>query len=358
MTFNLTLVRNYEIEDVWFPFSESILEWDIDFYQLMLNDEIRMTAYKNAIQEVVKPGMVVLDLGTGTGILGLWALQAGAKHLYAIDINSEILSIAVQTFEQGNFSGKYEVLNGISYDINIPTKVDLIISEIMGNIADNEDFIPILTDARHRFLKKEGRMLPSKVCSKLVPVSSLKAHQQVQSKKAKRINASYSLDNLLQRLAIKSPFNIYYDVIIPHTSYLSTPQITKEFKMDGNDESIYDVALTFTVEVDGVFTGFKGSFVANLSDSVTLDISGCDLASRTTSDSWKHCYLPVEIPVEVKRGDEINLLYSRFYPSRRDLPFRQCYKWSGTIKRQGQLINTFTQTMESREERNKIFKLT
>jgi protein arginine N-methyltransferase 1 len=139
MTFNLTLVRNYEIEDVWFPFSESILEWDIDFYQLMLNDEIRMTAYKNAIQEVVKPGMVVLDLGTGTGILGLWALQAGAKHLYAIDINSEILSIAVQTFEQGNFSGKYEVLNGISYDINIPTKVDLIISEIMGNIADNED---------------------------------------------------------------------------------------------------------------------------------------------------------------------------------------------------------------------------
>ncbi len=45
----------------------------------MLDDQIRMAAYKNAIQEVVKPGMVVLDLGTGTGILGLWALQAGAK---------------------------------------------------------------------------------------------------------------------------------------------------------------------------------------------------------------------------------------------------------------------------------------
>lgn len=351
MTFNLTWVRNYEIEDVWFPFSESILEWDIDFYQLMLNDEIRMAAYKKAIQDVVKPGMVVLDLGTGTGILGLWALQAGAKHLYAIEINSEILSIAIKTFEQGNFSCQYDVFNGISYDINLPTKVDVIISEIMGNIADNEDFIPILTDARHRFLKEDGRMLPSKVCSKLVPVNSLKAHQQVQSKNAKRINPSYSIEKLLQRLAIKSPFNIYYDVIIPHTSYLTTEQVAQEFNMDGKDPSVYEIPLTFTVEVDGVFTGFKGSFVANLSESVTLDISGCDLdlASRTTSDSWKHCYLPVEIPVNVKCGDEITLLYSRFYPSRKNLPFRQCYKWSGTIKRQGQLISTFSQSMESGE---------
>lgn len=349
MTVNLSFARNYEIEDVWFPFSESILDWDIDFYQLMLNDEIRMAAYKKAIQEVVKPGMVVLDLGTGTGILGLWALQAGAERLYAIDINSEILSIAVQTFEQGNFSGKYEVFNGLSYNINLPTKVDVIISEIMGNIADNEDFIPILTDARQRFLNKDGIMLPSKVCSKLVPVSSLKAHQQVQAKNAKRINANYSIEQLLQRLAIKSPFNIYYDAIIPDTSYLSTPQIAKEFKMDENDESVYDIALTFNVEVDGVFTGFKGSFVANLSDSVTLDISGSNIASRTTSDSWKHCYLPVENPVEVKRGDEINLLYSRFYPNRKDVPFRQCYKWSGNIQRQGQLINNFSQAMETKE---------
>ncbi|WP_051470210.1 50S ribosomal protein L11 methyltransferase [Fischerella sp. PCC 9605] len=349
MTLNLSLARNYEPEDVWLPFSESILEWDRDFYQLMLNDEIRMIAYKNAIQQVVKPGMVVLDLGTGTGILGLWALQAGAKYLYAIDLNSEILSIAIQTFEQGNFTGRYEVFNGISYDINLPTRVDLIISEIMGNIGDNEDFIPILTDARHRFLKKEGRMLPSRVYSKLVPVSSLKAHQQVQSKNAKRINANYSIENILQRFAIKSPFSIYYDVIIPHTSYLSTPQVAKEFKLDGNDQPVYEIALTFTVEVDGIFTGFKGSFVANLSDSVTLDISGCDIASRTTSDSWKHCYLPVEIPVEVKLGDEIYLLYSRSYPKYRDSLFRQCYKWSGTIKRQGHVINVFHQSMEGGE---------
>ncbi|WP_414571074.1 50S ribosomal protein L11 methyltransferase [Nostoc sp. CCY 9925] len=352
MTLNTSLLSNYQSEEVWLPFSESILEWDIDFHELMLGDRIRMAAYKKAIQEVVKPGMVVLDLGTGTGILGLWALQAGAKHLYAIDVNKDILAIASENFAQNGFTGKYDIFHGMSYDIDLPTQVDLIISEIMGNIADNEDFVPILTDAYKRFLKQSGIMLPSKVCSKLVPISSLKAHQQVQSQKVKRINANYSIEKLLQRLASQSPFDTYYDAIIPGTSYLSTPQVAKQFKMDGNDKAVYETNLTFIVEVDGIFTGFKGSFSASLSDSVTLDISGSDIASHTTSDSWKHCYLPVKSPVKVKQGDEISLVFSRSYPEQKDSQFRQCYKWNGTIKSQGKIINAFYQSMENENSIN------
>lgn len=348
MTSNLELASHYAVEDVWFPCSESILEWDIDFHQLMLNDEIRMTTYRNAIQEAVKPGMVVLDIGTGTGILGLWALQAGAKHLYAIDVNPKILSVAVQNFEQAGFSGQYEVFNDLSNNIDLPIKVDLIISEIMGNLADNEDFIPILTDAHQRFLAAGGKMLPAKVCSKLTPISSLRAHQQVQSKSVHRINPSYSIDGLLQRLAIESPFNIYYDVIIPDKCCLSTAQTAREFKLDGNDQSVYEIDLNFQVDTDGVFTGFKGSFVADLSDSVTLDTSGCDIVSKRASNSWKHCYLPIEDPFDVKCGDEIQLLLSRFYPSCESLPFRQCYQWSGIIKRQSQVVKVFSQSMENK----------
>jgi hypothetical protein len=63
---------------------------------------------------------------------------------------------------------------------------------------------------------------------------------------------------------------------------------------------------------------------------------GDDIASNVTC--WKHGYLAIESPVEVKRGYEICLLYSRFYPNDRNSPFRQCYQWSGTIKREGKLI--------------------
>lgn len=340
---------SYELEQVWLPFSETIMEWDKDFYQLMLKDSIRMNAYRSAIQEVVKPGMIVLDLGTGTGILGLWALQSGAEHLYAIDLNPDILSQAIQTFENANYSGKYTIFEGLSYDINLPKRVDLIISEIMGNLGDNEDFVPILKDAKFRFLKENGKMLPSKVYSILVPISSLKIHRQVRELNVQGINPSYDINTLLKRLDIRSAFDIYYDVIIPDEAYLSAPQIAKKFNMDISDQSTYESILVFNVEKDGILSGFKGSFNANLSDSINLDISGCDITSRATSDSWKHCYLPIEFPVGVESGDEIVLNYSRFYPQDRNSPFRQCYKWSGTITREGKLINSFYQNMESKD---------
>ncbi len=332
----------YKLEEVWFPLSETILEWDEDFHQLMLGDRLRMHAYKKAIQEVVKPGMIVLDLGTGTGILGLWALQAGAKYLYAIDVNDKILPLAIQRFELGGFSGSYQALLALSYNVNLPERVDVIISEILGNLADNEDFVPILKDARQRFLKSEGRMLPSSVYSQLVPVSSVKAHQQVKLKNIQVLNDNY-LENLLQRLAIQNPFNLYYDAILPDNTYLSQPQVAQEFKMEDDDQASYEKFLTFYIEADGIFTGFKGSFVATLSHSVLLDISGSNIAERTTSDCWKHCYLPVENPVSVRRGDEIYLLFSRSYPTQKDSPFRQCYKWSGTIRRANNTIYAFHQ---------------
>ncbi len=345
MKFELNLASpNYKQEEIWFPLSESILNWDENFHRLLLNARLRIDAYKNAIQEAVKPGMVVLDLGTGTGVMGLFALQAGAKHLYAIDVNSAMIEIASHTFEQNEFSGRYSVLNALSYESNLPEKVDLIISEILGSLGDNEDFVPILADARKRFLKNDGKMLPSSVCSFLVPISSVNAHQQVKSKECKSLNADYNLEILLQQLGINNPFDLYYEVVIPSKCHLSQPQIAQEFKFDGNDRATYEARLTFTVEVDGLFTGFKCFFVAHLSDSVVLDTSGDDIASNVTC--WKHGYLPIESPVEVKRGDEICLLYSRSYPNVRNSPFRQCYQWSGTIKRDGKLIGDFHQSME------------
>lgn len=324
--------------------AETILDWEEDFHRLLLNDRLRMDAYKNAIQEVVKPGMVVLDLGTGTGVMGLFALQAGAKHLYAIDVNSAMIEIASHSFETNGFSGLYSVINALSYEANLPEKVDVIISEILGALGDHEDFVPILADARQRFLKDDGKMLPSYVRDFLVPISSVKAHQQVKAKECKTLNSSYDLEKLLQQLGLNNPFDLYYDLVIPNKCHLSQHQITQEFKFDENDRATYEAKLTFTVEVDGLFTGFKGFFVAHLSDSVVLDTSGDDIASNVTC--WKHGYLPIESPVEVKKGDEIYLLYSRYYPIDRNSPFRQCYQWIGTIKRDGKLMGDFHQSME------------
>jgi hypothetical protein len=57
----------YSLEEVWFPCSLDVLGWDEKFHELMLNDDLRMTAYEAAVRSAVRPGDVILDLGTGTG---------------------------------------------------------------------------------------------------------------------------------------------------------------------------------------------------------------------------------------------------------------------------------------------------
>src|SRR3989338_371875 len=334
----------YEAEQLWFPLSETILDWDDDFHDLMLNDSIRMKAYKSAIKEVVHPGMTVLDLGTGTGILALWALEAGAKRVHGIDVNKNRIPQAHKRISNAGFADRFEIFNALSYDVNLPERVDVIISEILGNLADNEDMTPILADAKKRFLKDRGIMLPASVQTYLTPISSQKAHEQVRAKKCRVINSQYDLDDLLDNLGVEKQFNLYYDCIIPASAYLAEPQCVQEFNFNGRDKSEYRISVTYRVIKEGFLTGFKGYFCAKLSDNVLLDISGDDIKSRQTSDCWKHFYLPIQIPIKVNQGDNINLTYSRFYPSESDA-FRQAYAWQGEVKRDGKTVAEFDQNM-------------
>ena len=333
----------YEREQVWFPLSEDILGWDDDFHELMLRDYVRMVAYEKAIKEAVKPGMTIADIGTGTGILALWALEAGASKVYGIDVNKNRIPQALERIRGTGYEDRFEVFNALSYDVNLPERVDVVISEILGNLGDNEDMCRILNDARSRFLKKGGIMLPRRVRTSLVPVCSTIAHQQVKDRNCRGINSNYKLDDLLKKLGVTNQFDLYYDAILPFSTYLSEPQVVRDFRFDGNDGLGYSVDASYIVVKEGLFTGFKGSFVADLSDKTCLDISGDDIEGRTTADCWKHCYLPIENPIEVKAGDKIELIYSRYYPKEGSSPFRQCYSWNGKVNRDGRKVSEFKQ---------------
>ena len=112
--YDTTKKMRYEEEQVWFPLSEDILSWDDDFHELMLRDYIRMVAYEKAIKEAVKPGMVVADLGTGTGILALWALEAGAEKVYGIDVNKDRIPQAQERIRKAGYADRFEIFNTYS----------------------------------------------------------------------------------------------------------------------------------------------------------------------------------------------------------------------------------------------------
>ena len=54
-------------------------------YVGMLNDRARTSRFLAGIAEVVRPGDIVVDIGTGTGVRAIAAARAGAKHVYAIE---------------------------------------------------------------------------------------------------------------------------------------------------------------------------------------------------------------------------------------------------------------------------------
>ena len=208
-------------------------------------------------------------------------------------------------------------------------------------MADNEGMTAILNDARPRFLKEGGRMLPRRATSFLVPVSAVEAHSQVQNRRCRGLSERYDLDDLLESLQVSSPFDLYFDTIIPKRAHLAPPTPILHFAFEGNDIEEYSRDLVFVVGKAGLFTGFKGTFTAELAEGIILDISGDDIEHRQTSDSWKHCYLPVERPAPVQPGDVIEVCYRCSRATRKDSPLGQHVSWTGTVRRGQELLSRF-----------------
>ena len=337
-------VSRYSAEQIWPPFSESLLEWDEAFHDLMLNDRLRMSTYRRAIFEAVRPGDLVLDLGTGTGILSQWALEAGARRVFGVDLSAPILERAVARIRAAGLAERFEPIHRLSYDVELPRRVDVLISEIIGNMADNEDFQPILQDAIRRLLAPGGTVLPRSTASYLVPVAARLAHRNLRAGAIARLTPRYEISALYREKRIRSPFDLYYDCVLPRRSYLSRPALLRAYHGAWEQPATYQSSLSFPLERAELLTGFKAYFVAELTATTTLDISGDDIERGETSDSWKHAYLPIEHPIEVRAGDRLEVTFSRSYPEA-GRAFRQIYRWRGRVWRAGRIIGRFDQGM-------------
>ncbi|HEY8525431.1 MAG TPA: methyltransferase domain-containing protein [Acidimicrobiales bacterium] len=322
----------YAVEQVWPPWSEQLAAgWGRDFHDQLLGDELRMRAYRLAIREAVRPGDVVVALGTGTGVLARWALEAGAARVYGIERDPDLLARAAEAAATAGLADRFVPVPGLSFEVALPERADVIVSEILGNLVDNEDCCRILDDAVRRFLAPGGRLLPRRAERYLVPVEACEAHAQVAASTpaAGRTN----------------PFDAYYDVILPRRGYLASPRLDRAFGFVG-DPATYRSELVFAVDRPGTFTGFKGWFVADLSRTVVLDIAGDRIdggrPGRTSSDSWKHAYLPVEHPVAVEPHDRITLSLSRSAPEGDGAPASaRSYRWVGTVRRGDDVVARF-----------------
>ncbi len=111
-----------------------------------LLDFKRGYAFKKAILKTVKKGDVVLDAGTGSGIMSFFAVKAGASKVFAVEIDSGIADITKNNIKVNGFESKIEVVNSDLKNIAniIKTPVDVLIMEMMDTALIAEQQIPAI----------------------------------------------------------------------------------------------------------------------------------------------------------------------------------------------------------------------
>ena len=136
----------------------------------MLNDRRRTASFLAAIRRVVRPGDVVVDVGTGTGVLAIAAAQAGAARVYAVEATG-IGKLAEANFRANGLQDRITLVPGWSMHVTLPERADVLVSEMIGNDPFGEQAIEITADARTRFLKPDARMVPRRVSVFALPVA-------------------------------------------------------------------------------------------------------------------------------------------------------------------------------------------
>lgn len=127
-----------------------------------LFDHERTLHFEQAIRETVTEGCVVVDAGSGTGVLGLLAAKHGASKVYCVEAQERFCNVIRKNATANHLADKIEVIcaDAITYDL--PEKVDLIIAEVISGGFFFEPQIQIVNNLR-RFLTPGGKIIPHKI---------------------------------------------------------------------------------------------------------------------------------------------------------------------------------------------------
>ena len=136
----------------------------------MLNDRARTSQFLAGIREVIRPGDVVVEVGTGTGVLAVAAARAGAARVYTIEA-SAVAEVAASVFAENAVADRITLIRGWSTETDIPERADVFISEMIGNDPVGEHVLEITRDARQRLLKPQARYIPGRLRVYGLPVT-------------------------------------------------------------------------------------------------------------------------------------------------------------------------------------------
>ncbi len=248
---------------------------DLYEHEKMLADHIRVETYRKAIEKYIKPGQVVIDLGTGSGILAIFAARQNPGKVYAID-HSKFISTAERIARaNGVQSIEFQKVNSRSFHPG--EKADVILHEQIGDELLEENMIENLLDLKKRVLKETGFILPGRFELYVEPVCLKQEYRVPYIWQNHSCDIDFSIlsgDNTLKDY-IKNSYHFRY---LEHGSVeklMGTPQPVLQIDLNREDFSgQFSIPLQKREAMeDGVLDGFCIYFRVIFDDEIHFDTS-------------------------------------------------------------------------------------
>lgn len=272
--------------------------YSIADYGAMIADDVRMGAFVAALRGAVRPGAVVVDIGTGTGIFALLACRFGARRVYAIEPDDAI-QVAREIAAANGFSDRIEFIQAMSTDVTLPERADVIISDIGGVLPWFRQHISSIADARRRLLAPGGALIPRRDVGWAAVVEAPDLYARHSDPWDDNV---FGLDMEAARRVV---VNMWRRGLVTKDNLLTEPQRWATLDYDVAEDPDARAQVTWTVTRPGTGHGLAVGFDRTLADGIYLSNAPDAPESIRPEHIYGTAFFPWTKPVALTSGDRV-----------------------------------------------------
>jgi protein arginine N-methyltransferase 1 len=267
----------------------------LDEHRIYLGDKHRLAAFMRAVSSVVKSGHTVLDLASGTGIMGLLACRAGARRVYSIEMGG-MVAVGREVARANGYGDRVVFIKGHSLHVDLPEKVDVVVADQIGSFGFDAGVIEFFADARRRFLKPEGVTIPRRMDLMLAPVEAVDLFDQVEFWNSSPADFDFSSTRAMAA-------NTDYLVDLSAKSVCGDAVVIASVDLNHAATEPFHGEATAIIRRSGALHGLGGWFSAELAAGISMTNS--PLAPERIQR--QQIYFPIDRAVQVVEGDSVKI---------------------------------------------------